>query len=148
MMLKEDLRKIAQNRLKDSNVLLQNKRYSAAVYLAGYAIELMLKLKICRLLRFKRGFPENEVEFNAYKATAGGASLLSTTITKLRQIKNHNLADLLNYSGKEVAILAKCPGEWAGISSWSPNQRYSTRIIRKATAVEFIRNCKIILKNL
>ncbi|MRG44581.1 HEPN domain-containing protein [Chitinophaga sp. SYP-B3965] len=148
MLLKEDLRKIAQNRLKDSNILLQNKRYSAAMYLAGYAIELMLKLKICGLLRFKRGFPENETEFNAYKATADGASLLSTTITKLRQIKNHNLADLLKYSGKEVAVLARCPGEWAGISGWGPDQRYSARIIRKATAAEFIRNSKIIIENL
>lgn len=147
MLLKRELRRIAQNRLKDSNVLLQNKRYSAAIYLAGYAIELMLKLKICRIFRFKHGFPENEVEFNAYKIAAGGASF-SPTIIKLKQIKHHNLATLLKYSGEEVPVLTKYPHEWACISAWGPDQRYSTRIIRKAFATEFIKNCKIIIENL
>lgn len=147
MLLKKDLRRIAENRLKDSNVLLLNKRYSAAVYLAGYAIELMLKLKICHLFRFKRGFPENETEFNACKAASGMASV-STAITRLKQIKHHNLASLLKYSGEEVPILTKYPNEWAGILGWGPHQRYSSRVVRKATAAEFIRNCKIIHENL
>lgn len=147
MLLKKDLRRIAGNRLTDSIVLLRNKRYSAAIYLAGYAIELMLKLKICHMFRFKHGFPENETEFNACKG-ATSVAFFSPAITRLKQIKHHNLADLLKYSGKEITILTKFPDEWAGILSWGPGHRYSSKVVRKTTATEFIRNCKIIIENL
>ncbi|SIN78465.1 HEPN domain-containing protein [Chitinophaga niabensis] len=147
MLLKKVLKRIAENRLKDSNVLLRNKRYNAAIYLAGYAIELMLKLKICHIFRFKHGFPENEIEFNTCKDAASFA-FFSTAIAKLKQIKHHNLAELLRYSGKEITIFTKCSSEWAGILNWGPNHRYSSKIVRKATAAEFIRNCKIIIENL
>jgi HEPN domain-containing protein len=148
MLLKQDLKKISKNRLEDSNVLLQNKRYSAAMYLAGYAIELMLKLKICHVFRFNRGFPENRLEFNAYKDAAASESLLHTTIRRLEQIKNHNLSELLRYSGEEVKILGHFSEEWAVVESWRPEQRYSASVIRKGVAVGFIKSCKMILQNL
>ncbi|NLJ29092.1 MAG: HEPN domain-containing protein [Deltaproteobacteria bacterium] len=45
-----DLRKIAQARFKDADVLLKAWRYDGAIYLCGYAIELALKARICKIL--------------------------------------------------------------------------------------------------
>ena len=38
---------IANERLRDANVLLKQKRYNGAVYLGGYVIECLLKAAIC-----------------------------------------------------------------------------------------------------
>lgn len=41
MLVRADLKLVAQKRLRDANVLLQKKRYSGAVYLGGYTVELL-----------------------------------------------------------------------------------------------------------
>ncbi|RCR70169.1 HEPN domain-containing protein [Larkinella punicea] len=51
MLLKADLKRIAQARLHDAKVLLDAGRYDGATYLCGYAIELGLKLRICKTLK-------------------------------------------------------------------------------------------------
>ena len=45
-----DLRKAADERLIDSEVLFQGGRYSAAVAMAVYSLEICLKVEICRRL--------------------------------------------------------------------------------------------------
>ncbi len=44
---RDALREIAESRLAEAAVLLTAKHYSAAVYLAGYAVECYLKYAIC-----------------------------------------------------------------------------------------------------
>lgn len=42
-----ELRKIAEERLKDAEALLAAGRYDGAIYLGGYVVELGLKRRIC-----------------------------------------------------------------------------------------------------
>lgn len=51
---------VARHRLDDSAALLKNKRYDAAVYLCGYAIECRLKYAITRLQGVANLPAENE----------------------------------------------------------------------------------------
>jgi HEPN domain-containing protein len=58
-MNKADLKKLAQMRYEDANVLHAGKRYSGAYYLAGYAVE--CALKACIAGNVKKGdFPDRE----------------------------------------------------------------------------------------
>ncbi len=63
MILKAELRRIAVARLADAELLLQAKRFDGASYLSGYAVEIGLKLRICKTLKWQ-GFPETNSEFN------------------------------------------------------------------------------------
>ncbi len=49
-MTKENLQKLAETRLEESKVLLDNKYYEGCNYLLGYVIEFALKARICKLL--------------------------------------------------------------------------------------------------
>ena len=62
-----DLRNIAKGRLKDAEVLYASGRYDGAIYLCGYAIEVMLKARICRVLKWP-GYPETNREFERFQS--------------------------------------------------------------------------------
>jgi len=44
------LEKLGRSRLQEARSLLENKHYSASVYLAGYAVECFLKAAICKAI--------------------------------------------------------------------------------------------------
>ena len=108
MITTTDLRSIARARLRDAKVLLRAKRRDGAVYLCGYAVELALKARICRTLRWD-GFPETPQEFKG-----------------LQSVKTHDLEILLKLSGVEKRIRAKCFVEWSKVLNWDPEKRYQT----------------------
>ncbi len=83
------LKSISRARLSDAKVLLEAKRYDGAVYLCGYAVELALKARICRTLRWS-GFPETQSDFRG-----------------LLSVKTHDLEILLRFSGIEPRIKKK-----------------------------------------
>jgi HEPN domain-containing protein len=56
MIARDELRRIAWGRLRDAELLLNGGRYDGAAYLCGYAVELTLKARICRTLKWA-GFP-------------------------------------------------------------------------------------------
>jgi len=104
-----DLRSIARARLKDAEVLYASGRYDGAIYLCGYAIEIMLKARICRALKWP-GYPDTNNEFNGYGS-----------------FRIHDLEILLHLSGTENKIRAKYLAEWSHITKWikwNPNVRY------------------------
>lgn len=106
MILRNDLRKISKARLKDSEVLYQNKRYDGSVYLCGYAIEIALKARICRTLKWTE-FPLSRKDFE-----------------NLSSLKTHNLDTLLRLSGIEDKIRSKYFAEWSFVAAWEPEVRY------------------------
>jgi HEPN domain-containing protein len=112
------MRKIAAGRLKDAVVLLKAKRYDSAVYLVGYAVELALKARICRTLRWP-GFPESNREFQDYQS-----------------FRTHNFDVLLHLSGAEARILPAFLAEWSVMHTWNPELRY--RAIGSATRSQAI----------
>ena len=106
MILTTDLRKIARARLRDAQVLLRAKRFDGAFYLCGYAVELALKARVCRTLRWQ-GFPESAGDFKGFQS-----------------LKTHDLEVLLRFSGVEDQVKAKHFAEWSVVLDWNPEKRY------------------------
>jgi hypothetical protein len=48
---RDELQKLSDTRIEDAEVLRRNRRYDAAYYLAGYAVECALKARIVRVLK-------------------------------------------------------------------------------------------------
>jgi HEPN domain-containing protein len=91
MISTKDLRTIARARLRAAQVLLLAKRYDGASYLCGYAVELALKARICRTLKWP-GFPESAKDFKGFQL-----------------LRTHDLEVLLRFSGAEgrVTVVAQ-----------------------------------------
>jgi len=114
MIARSDLRKIARARLRDAEVLLDKRRYDGAIYLCGYSVEVALKARICRALRWTE-FPETAREFDGYKS-----------------LRTHRLDVLLHFSGEETRIKTRLMPEWSIVATWEPEVRY--RRVGKAKA--------------
>ena len=128
MLAPGDLLKIAEARLRDAQVLAKDRRYDGSVYLCGYAVELALKVRICRTLKWA-GFPETGREFEGYTS-----------------FRTHKLAVLLHLSGREAAIKARCFPEWSVVATWEPEVRY--RPVGRATstdAADMLRATRVVL---
>src|SRR5213080_529431 len=107
MISRAELRRIARARLKDAEVLFAGRRYDGAAYLSGYAVELALKARICRTLKWS-DFPSTPGEFSSYQS-----------------FRTHNLEVLLRLSGMEAAIGSRYLPEWAAFTTWNPEMRYN-----------------------
>ena len=106
MISRKELRKLSRSRLKDATLLFDNRRYDSAVYVCGYAIELALKSRICRTLKWA-GFPETNSEFQG-----------------LTSFRTHNFDILLRLSGVAQKIKADHMEDWWTVSEWRPDYRY------------------------
>ncbi len=115
----EEIRKLALQRLKEAEILLQNGMCDGAYYLAGYSVELMLKAKICDRLGIPNLFDEHNIT-----SEKGMGEIRKT-------LKTHNLFTLLIFSGLKVKFdndkatnkeLAKATSLL--FNSWDENARY------------------------
>jgi hypothetical protein len=102
-----DLKKLARARIKDAKALLKAGRYDGAIYICGYAVEVGLKLRICKTLKWA-SFPEKTAEFSSYKS-----------------FKTHDLDVLLHLSGIEARIKKTYLFEWSVVGQWDPETRYN-----------------------
>ncbi len=107
MLTRAELRRISRARLADAKALFRAKRYDGAAYLCGYAIEVALKARICKTLRWTE-FPSTNKGFEG-----------------LASFKVHNLEILLRLSGRETFIRANHTASWSVIASWNPESRYN-----------------------
>ena len=103
----KDLRAKSKAHLRDAKILLQAKRFDGAADLCGYAVELALKARICRTLRWAAGFPESAKDFKGFQS-----------------LKTHDLEVLLRFSGIEARVRAKYLAEWSEVIKWTPEKRY------------------------
>jgi HEPN domain-containing protein len=106
MISTKDLKSAARAYLRDARVLLEAKRYDGAYYLCGYAVELALKARICRTLRWD-GFPQTRAEFEGRQS-----------------LKTHDLEDLLQFTGVGARVKTKYFAEWSFVLNWNPEKRY------------------------
>jgi hypothetical protein len=106
MISTKDLRAIARARLRDAQVLLNGKRFDGAFYLSGYAVELALKARICRTLKW-RDFPQSGREFDDF-----------------RSLRTHDLEVLLKFSGIGERVKARHGAAWTAVVRWDPESRY------------------------
>jgi HEPN domain-containing protein len=101
-----ELRKLAVDRLADARALLDAGRWDGASYLAGYVVELSLKARICKTLKWAE-FPVTRKEFERFQS-----------------FKTHDLDSLLRLSARESYVKAKLFTEWSTVQPWDPEQRY------------------------
>lgn len=106
MLVMAEIKRLASARLQDAKVLESAGRHDGAVYMCGYAIELALKLRICKTLKWT-GFPETNNEFRNFQS-----------------LKVHDLDVLLRFSGIESRVKANYFAEWSVVSAWNPESRY------------------------
>ena len=104
-----DLRSTAREYLRAAKLLRTRRSYDAAVYLCGYAVEIALKARICRTLKWTTGFPETNAEFQE----------------KGPLLKTHNLRMLLEYTTLRSLVDSRLLREWSEVIAWSPEQRYN-----------------------
>ncbi len=118
----EEIDELAISRFDEATILFNNKKFDGAYYLAGYAIELMLKAKICRNLGIPNLFSENE----------SSISTIGAGVSEVRKaLKTHNLLTLLIFSGlKNKFDNDKAVNKNLSLAnsllfqSWSENLRY------------------------
>lgn len=88
----KEIKELALQRLKEADVLFQNKMCDGAFYLAGYSVELILKAKICERLGIPNLFDEKNTDANSIEG-----------IGEIRKpLKTHNLFTLLIFSGLKI----------------------------------------------
>lgn len=99
---------LAQARYRESLILLENNKPDGAVYLCGYALELILKYRIVKTLDWD-GYPDTEEEFRPY-----------------RSFRIHGLDTLLHLSGLEKKIRSDNTiyARWQIASTWNSEIRY------------------------
>lgn len=125
----KELDRLAKARLTDAKVLFNANRYDGALYLCGYAIEIGLKLRICKTLKWA-GFPSTNKEFDNFKS-----------------FKVHNLDVLLNLTGIEAKVKLKYLAEWSIVTNWDAEARYNiVGTITKKDADDMIRSAETLLK--
>jgi hypothetical protein len=125
------LKAIARARLADAEALLKAGRSDGSAYLCGYAVELALKARTCRTLKWS-GFPEKRSEFEG-----------------LQSFKTHDLDILLRLSGREQYIKVNLFPEWTAVSQWNPEARYqAVGMVTAATAQNMIAAATKILAKL
>src|SRR5258708_3391933 len=127
----KELDNLCKDRVKDAEALIKERRYDGAYYLCGYAIELGLKKRICKTLRWKNGYPNSEKEFS-----------------NLKSFKVHDLEVLLKLSGIESKIMVNFMCEWSIVNAWEPEIRYVSRTKTVQTAKDMLTAVKILLKQL
>lgn len=131
MLSAAQLKALAQARLADAEVLLQAGRFDGSAYLCGYAVELALKARACKTLKWTH-FPEKDAEFKG-----------------LGSFKTHSLDILLRLSGREQYIKVNLFAEWTVVNQWNPESRYQpVGTVTTATAQGMISAAKKILAKL
>ena len=129
MITRTDLRKTSREYLAAAIILRDSRKYDVSVYLCGYAVEIALKDRICRVLRWQ-GFPSTKKEFEG-----------------LSSFKTHNLAVLLQLSGAEYRIGPAIAVDWSLATGWDPEQRYNPRGTKtQADADEMIAAAENVMK--
>jgi HEPN domain-containing protein len=113
---RKELQSLAEARLADAKVLLKNRRYDGAYYLAGYAIE--CGLKACIAGRTKRhDFPDLELARKVW-------------MHDLTQLREHaKLSDAMKEAFKIDRLLAD---NWITVSNWSEKSRYEKQSMENA----------------
>jgi hypothetical protein len=93
----QEIESLAWDRLDEARILYDNNKFDGAFYLIGYAVELILKVRICELFDIPNLFDES----NQSSSTLQGIGELR------RSVKIHNLPTLLAYSGLKKKFDAK-----------------------------------------
>jgi hypothetical protein len=115
-MNRSQLKELAEIRVAESAVLLRNRKYSGAYYLAGYAVECALKACIAKQIR-RYEFPDRKLVQDSY-------TLNLENLVKLARLGNH----LINRQAHDQAFTIN----WAITKDWREESRYTKTDQRRA----------------
>jgi hypothetical protein len=121
-MNRADLQQLVRDRVRDARVLLAGRRWSAAYYLLGYAVECGLKSCVIKYLMATDAFPERRYS---------------------EQCWTHNLDQLMTLAGLKPALDASIAADpelasnWDTAKDWTEATRYART--SKAKAVRLYR---------
>lgn len=106
------LQQLAEERLADGVSLLGSGRWSAAYFLAGYAVECGLKSCVLRVVENNPGIIFQTRHFSS-------------------ECWTHDLTNLVRLAGLDAALLGKCridrqfETEWLIVRRWNESSRYA-----------------------
>lgn len=116
-----DIKTLAENKLKDAECLALNNRFDGAYYIVGYTVELYLKAMVCKTLGIEDFF-----DFDNQQKT----KLLKNEGNLYKPYKTHDLEQLLVLSGVYTQFDAEKSKNrdlqiaWPIIIKWEENTRY------------------------
>ncbi len=130
---KLDLRRLAKERLLDAKALLKEKRLDGARYVCGYAVEHILKYKICKTLKWTTYPPD----FSTERGRQVG-----------RAIKTHELETLLMFTGEYDKIYSTSAllAAWNDIK-WDSEIRYQYGQVSKTEVQRMIASTTILMSH-
>jgi HEPN domain-containing protein len=106
---RRDLKNLALTRLKEVEVLLNNRQYSGAYYLSGYVIECALKACIAKQTK-KFEFPDKKTVIDSYTHDLEKLVKVAKLDTQLKSLVNDPDFSL----------------RWSTVKDWSEDSRYQT----------------------
>lgn len=110
---------LAQERIDDARALLAAGRFAGAHYMCGYAMEMKLKSRICKVH-----------EWTEYPPKSG---------ERLAQaLKTHKLKELLLFTGLRTTMLESHGVDWFAVVVWDPEQRYKPAAFTEAEAQRMV----------
>jgi len=112
---RREFQKLALERLADTQALLQAQRYTGGYYLAGYAVECALKVRIARQTK-QHDFPPKAADKNWIHSITG-------------LLDRAGLAAKLSAEAAESQTFGK---NWAIVKDWTEEVRYQSRRRREA----------------
>lgn len=111
---RQELQRLADERLADAEILLAGQRWSGAYYMAGYAVECALKACILSYIE-----SHIEVVFGVRRY--------------VEDCWTHDIQKLVKQAGLEnqlaaaVANNASLQGNWQAVKDWTERSRYETK---------------------
>ncbi|HKP51275.1 MAG TPA: HEPN domain-containing protein [Chloroflexia bacterium] len=121
-MNRTDLRQLAELRIQEAELLLNNSFFAGAYYMAGYAIECALKACIAKQTK-RYDFPDKKL---------------------VKDVFTHNLQTLIKLAELEDPLIAKAKVStdfadyWKVVKDWSEESRYRT-LVAEQTARDLYR---------
>jgi HEPN domain-containing protein len=104
-----EFRELSEKRLEEAKALLDRAMWDGAYYLAGYAVELALKVCIIKTLMLTDAFPDKEFSKNCYTHSVERLVILAK-LDAHRKVATDADPDLL--------------GNWSITRDWSEQKRY------------------------
>lgn len=105
----QDLRQLAELRLREAEVLFNQGMYDGAAYLSGYAVELALKAAVCTNLKITH-YPTAKQHKGAFAIHDFDGLLFLAGLSSEMTVAKANPAVLIN---------------WSLATEWGPERRYS-----------------------
>lgn len=120
----EDLKLIAETRLKEAVALYEANLYDGSAYICGYVVETALKARICKNLKIKE-YPDDGKEKQIFSSHDFDRLLLLG-----------GLQNKISLSNKRTKKLFE---NWSLLTNWRPEKRYTTGVYKKEDVEDLLK---------